>query len=196
MYASSRQATLYSRLDTPHYSESAIKMKSEIAEFLQAHPGHDCLSTLYRLPDQNSITPFLLVLNCLLSSVDTIFTEIDWECIAKMPYSEVEQATQEATLLTPGQQRQFLFADYSNTSGLNQSRADDPSGMPRPAILNRAPLTIPNFLFKSQKSPFYLPLILTSPLSLFTSILITLSVTMSSKKSSILTMVLRPFKGL
>jgi hypothetical protein len=30
----------------------------------------------------------------------------------------------------------FLFADkYSNTSGLNQSRADDPSGMPQPVIL-------------------------------------------------------------
>jgi hypothetical protein len=61
-----------------------------------------------------------------------------------MPYSKVEQAPQEASLSTPGQQCQFLFADYNNTSGLNQSRADglnqsradDPSGMPRPIILN------------------------------------------------------------
>jgi hypothetical protein len=29
-----------------------------------------------------------------------------------------------------------MFADLGNTSGLNQSRADDPSGMPRLAILN------------------------------------------------------------
>jgi hypothetical protein len=31
-----------------------------------------------------------------------------------------------------------MFADFGNTSGLNQSRADDPSGMPPPAILNGA----------------------------------------------------------
>jgi hypothetical protein len=48
----------------------------------------------------------------------------------------VEQAYKESSLSTSGQPRQFLFADFGNTSGLNQSRADDPSGMPRPAILN------------------------------------------------------------
>jgi hypothetical protein len=48
----------------------------------------------------------------------------------------VEQATKRSSLSRPGQPRQFLFADFGNTSGLNRSRADDPSGMPRPAILN------------------------------------------------------------
>jgi hypothetical protein len=64
VYASPRQAALYSRLDVPHYSESAVKMKSAIAEFLQAHPGQDCISH-YHLPHINSITPFLLVFNHL-----------------------------------------------------------------------------------------------------------------------------------
>ncbi len=53
-----------------------------------------------------------------------------------MPYFHVEQASKESSLSTSGQPRQFLFADFGNTSGLNQSRADDPSGMPHPAILN------------------------------------------------------------
>jgi hypothetical protein len=61
---------------------------------------------------------------------------MDWGCIARTPYSHVEQASKESSLSTSGQPRQFLFADFVNTSGLNQSRADDPSGMPRPAILN------------------------------------------------------------
>jgi hypothetical protein len=135
VYASPCQAALYSRLDVPHYSESAVKMKSAIAGFLQAHPGQDCISH-YHLPHINSITPFLLVFNHLPPSVDTIFTKMDWGCIAKMPYSHVNQASKESSLSTSGQPRQFLFADFGNTSGLNQSRADDPSGMPRLAILN------------------------------------------------------------
>jgi hypothetical protein len=61
---------------------------------------------------------------------------MDWGCIARTPYSHVEQASKESSLSTSGQPRQFLFADFGNTSGLNQSRANDPSGMPRPAILN------------------------------------------------------------
>jgi hypothetical protein len=76
VYTSPRQAALYSRLDVPHYSESAVKMKSVIAEFLQAHPGQDCLSH-YHLPHKNAITPFLLVFNCLPTAVDTIFTRMD-----------------------------------------------------------------------------------------------------------------------
>jgi hypothetical protein len=135
VYASPRQATIYSRLNVPHYSKSAVKMKSAIAEFLQAHPGQDCISH-YHLPHINSITPFLLVFNHLPPSVDTIFRKIDWGCIARTPYSHVEQASKESSLSTSGQPRQFLFADFGNTSGLNQSRADDPSGMPRRAILN------------------------------------------------------------
>jgi hypothetical protein len=85
---------------------------------------------------KNSITPFLLVFNLLPAAVKTTFSQMDWNCIARTPYSKVEQSTQEASVSTPGQQRQFLFADYGNTSGLNQSRADDPSGMSRPVILN------------------------------------------------------------
>jgi hypothetical protein len=135
VYASPRQAALYSRLDVPHYLESAVKMKSAVAECLQAYPGQDCI-THYHLPHINSITPFLLVFNRIPPSVDTIFTKMDWECIARTPYSHVEQASKESSLSTPGQPRQFLFADFGNTSGLNQSRADDPSGMPHPAILN------------------------------------------------------------
>jgi hypothetical protein len=134
VYASPRQAALYSRLDVPHYSKSAVKMKSAIAEFLQAHPGQDCISH-YHLPHIVSITPFLLVFNHLPPSVDTIFTKMDWGCIARTPYSHVEQASKESSLSTSGQPRQFMFADFGNTSGLNQSRADDPSGMPCPAIL-------------------------------------------------------------
>jgi hypothetical protein len=99
------------------------------------NPGHDCCS-LYHIPDRNFITPFSLVFNLLPAALETIFLQMDWKCIARTPYSKVEQATQEASLSTPGQQRQFLFADYGNTSGLNQSRADDPSGMSRPIILN------------------------------------------------------------
>jgi hypothetical protein len=53
-----------------------------------------------------------------------------------LPYSQVKQASKESSLSTSGQPRQFLFTNFGNTSGLNQSRADDPSGMPRPAILN------------------------------------------------------------
>jgi hypothetical protein len=78
VYASLRQAALYSRLDVPHYSESTVKMKSAIIEFLQAHPGQDCISH-YHLPHINSITPFLLVFNHLPPSVDTI--NIDLGCI-------------------------------------------------------------------------------------------------------------------
>jgi hypothetical protein len=133
--ASPRQAALYSRLDVSHYSKSAVKMKSAIAKFLQAHPGQDCISH-YHLPHINSITPFLLVFNHLLPSVDTIFTKMDWGCIARTPYSHVVQASKESSLSTSSQPRQFLFAVFGNTSGLNQSRANDPSGMPRPAILN------------------------------------------------------------
>jgi hypothetical protein len=129
VYTSPRQAAIYSRLDVPHYSESAVKMKSAIAEFLQAHPGQDCLSHCH-LPHKNSITPFPLFFNCLPPSVDTIFTKMDRECIARTPYSQAEQASKESSLSTPGQLRQFLFADFGNTSGLNQSRADDPYGMP------------------------------------------------------------------
>jgi hypothetical protein len=84
VYASPRQAPLYSRLDVPHYSESAVKMKSAIAEYLQAHPGQDCISH-YHLPHINSITPFLLVFNHLLPSVDTIFPKMDWGCIPRTP---------------------------------------------------------------------------------------------------------------
>jgi hypothetical protein len=135
VYASPYQAALYSRLDVPHYLESAVKMKSAIAEFLQAHPIQDCISH-YHLPHINYVTPFLLVLNHLPPSVDTIFTKMDWGCIARTPYYHVEQASKESSLSTSGQPRQFLFADFGNTSGLNQSRADDPSGMPCPATLN------------------------------------------------------------
>jgi hypothetical protein len=105
-------------------------MKSSIAELLQAHPGQDCLSH-YHLSHKNSITHFLLVFDCLQSSVDAIFTKMDWEYIARTLYSQVEQATKESSLSTLGEPRQFLFPNFGN-----QSRADDPSGMPRPAILN------------------------------------------------------------
>jgi hypothetical protein len=135
VYAAPHQAALYSRLDAPHCSESAAKMKSAIAEFLQAHPGQDCISH-YHPPHINSITPSLLVFDRLPPSVDAIFTKMDWECIARPPYSHVQQASKESSLSTSGQPCQFMFADFGNTSGLNQSRADDPSGMPRPAILN------------------------------------------------------------
>jgi hypothetical protein len=107
VYASPHQAALYSRLDVPHYSESAVKMKPRIAEFLQAHPGQDCLSH-YHFPHKNSLTPFLLVFNCLPSSVDTIFTKRNWECIARTPNSQAEQASKESSLSTLGQPRQFL----------------------------------------------------------------------------------------
>jgi hypothetical protein len=169
-------SSLYSRPDVPHYLESAVKMKSVIAEFLQAHPGQDCISH-YHLPRINSIIPFLLVFNHLLPSVDTICTKMDWGCIARTPYSHVEQASKESSLSTLGQPCQFLFADYCNTSGLNQSRVNDPSGMPRLAILH-----IPGFLFKSQQLPFYLLLILASSPSPCTLILVTPSVTLNSKK--------------
>jgi hypothetical protein len=95
MYASPQKAALYSQLDVPHYLESATKI-TEIAEFLQAHPGQDCLS-LQHLPEKNVITPFLIVFNSLWSAVGIIISEVDWKCIAKMPYSKVKQATQEAT---------------------------------------------------------------------------------------------------
>jgi hypothetical protein len=65
-----------------------------------------------------------------------MFTKMDWECIAKVPHSQVELASKESSLSTSGQPRQFLLADFGNTSGLNQSMADDPSGMPQRAILN------------------------------------------------------------
>jgi hypothetical protein len=61
---------------------------------------------------------------------------MDWGCIARTPFSHAKQISKESSLSASGQPRQFLFADFGNTSGLNQSRADDPSGMPRPAILN------------------------------------------------------------
>jgi hypothetical protein len=61
---------------------------------------------------------------------------MDRECIARTPYSQVKQASKESSMSTSGQPRQFLFANFGNTSGLNQSRADDPSGMPQPAVLN------------------------------------------------------------
>jgi hypothetical protein len=120
-------------------------MKSAIAEFLQAHPDQDCLS-YYHLPHKNSITPFLLVFNCLPSSVDTIFTKMDWECIARMPYSQVMQASKKSSLSPSSQPHQFLFANFGNTSGLNQSRADDPSGMPQAAILNSTSNHAPLFV--------------------------------------------------
>jgi hypothetical protein len=101
VYASPRQAALYLRLDVPHYSESAVKMKSVIAEFLQAHPGQDCISH-YHLPHINSITPFLLVFNHLPPSVDTIFTKMDWGCIARTPYSHAEQASKEFSSVHAG----------------------------------------------------------------------------------------------
>jgi hypothetical protein len=88
-----------------------MQMKSAIAEFLQAHPGQDCLS-LYHLPNQNFVTPFLLVFNRLPSSVDTIFTEMNWECIARTPYSEVELASKESSLSTSRQPRQFSFFQF------------------------------------------------------------------------------------
>ena len=59
-----------------------------------------------------------------------------WKRIPKTPYSEVEQSSKESSLATLGQPPQFLFADFGNTSGLHQSRADDPSEMPQPAVLN------------------------------------------------------------
>jgi hypothetical protein len=132
--ASPRQAAFYSWLDVTHYSKSAVKLRSAIAEFLQARPGQDCISH-YHLPHINFITPFLLVFNHLPPSVDTIFTKMDWGYIARTPYSHVEQASKESSLSMSGQPRQFMFADFGNTSGLNHSRADDPSGMPHPAIL-------------------------------------------------------------
>jgi hypothetical protein len=70
-------SSLYSLPDVPHYLESAVKMKSAIAEFLQAHPGQDSISH-YHLPRINSIIPFLLVSNHLLTSVDTIYLKMDW----------------------------------------------------------------------------------------------------------------------
>jgi hypothetical protein len=92
-----------------------MKMKSEIAEFLQANPGQDSLS-LYHLPDKHLITPFLIVFNSLPCAVDIILSEMDWKSITKTPKFKVVQATQEATLSTWVQQRHFLFADYHNTS--------------------------------------------------------------------------------
>jgi hypothetical protein len=46
VYASPRQAALYSQPHVPHDSENTVKMKSAIAKFLQAHPGQDCISHL------------------------------------------------------------------------------------------------------------------------------------------------------
>jgi hypothetical protein len=133
-------------LDVPHYSESAIKMKSAIAEFLQEHPGQDCLSH-YHLPQRNSITPFLLVFYCLPCSVDTLCTKMDLECITRTPHSQTKQASKESSLSPLGQPGQFLLANLGNTSGLNQSRANDPSGMPPPpailySMLNHARLFV------------------------------------------------------
>jgi hypothetical protein len=53
VYASPhQQAELYSRLDIPHYSESAYNMmKLEIASFIKANPGLDCVLQ-YHLPNK------------------------------------------------------------------------------------------------------------------------------------------------
>ena len=134
VYASHHQAALYSRLDVPHYSEVGTFMKAQISKFMDAHPGLDC-GSLYHLPDRNSITPFLIVLNVLPAPLDSLFDELDWTKIAQTPYSQDEMASKESGV-SVGQERHFLHADYGNTSGLNQSRADDPSGMARPVILN------------------------------------------------------------
>jgi hypothetical protein len=181
VYATPHQAALYLRPDVPLYSESAVKMKSAIAEFLQAHPSQDCISH-YHLPHINSITPFLLVFNHLLPSVDTIFTKMDWGCIARTPYSHAKQASKESSLSTSGQPRQFLFADFGNTSGWNQSRADDPSVMLCLAILNGTSNHSQLFVQVTAIAILLLHLILASLPSPCTSIQVTPSVTVNSKK--------------
>ena len=77
VYASPRQATLYSRLDVPHFSESAHIMKSEISKFKRAYPGLVCTS-VYHLSHQNSTSPFLTVFNELPTDVETIFQQIQY----------------------------------------------------------------------------------------------------------------------
>jgi hypothetical protein len=97
VYASPQHTALYSRLDVPDCSQSATKMKAEIATFMIANPGLGCLPH-YHLLDQNLITPFLLVFNNLLlpPAVGTIFQQINWKCITRTrPYSEEEMASKE-----------------------------------------------------------------------------------------------------
>ena len=142
VYASPRQATLYSRLDVPHYSESAHIMKSEISKFKRAYPGLDCIS-VYHLSHQNLTSPFLTVFNELPTDVETIFQQIHWEAVVQTRHSE-EKISSKAGASSTGHERQFrherqfLYADFgntSNTSGLNQSRLDNPLGLPCPVLL-------------------------------------------------------------
>ncbi len=63
-----------------------------------------------------------------------ILEKRDREIIAKTPYSHDVMVSKDVGT-TSGQARQFTFADYGNTSGLNRSRADDPSGLARPVLL-------------------------------------------------------------
>jgi hypothetical protein len=94
VYASHHQAALYSRLDVPHYSEVGTFMIEQISKFKDAHPGLDCGSQYY-LPDQNSVTPFLLVFNDLPTPLKEMFEELDWEIIAQTPYSHDEMASKD-----------------------------------------------------------------------------------------------------
>ncbi len=115
VYASPRQATLYSRLDVPHYSESAHIMKSEITKFKRAYPGLDCIS-VYHLSHQNLTSPFLTVFNELPTDVETIFQQIHWEAVVQTPHSE-DQMSSKAGGSSTGHERQFLYADFGNTQG-------------------------------------------------------------------------------
>ena len=178
VYASPRQAVLYSRLDVPHYSESARRMKLEIDSFMTDNPGLDCILR-HHLPDRNSATSFLTVFNVLPPAVDLIFTEIKWDVIAQTPYSVLSSKVDESSV---GQQRQFLHADFGNTPGLNQSRVHDPSGLPRPVLLKGTSKHDASLFFKSPKLPSFFPLLLAFCLRLFSLIRITISVTMIFKQ--------------
>lgn len=174
MYASPRQASLYSRLNVPHYLESAsAMMKLKITSSMKANPELNCVLQ-YHLPDQNLTTPFLLVFNHLPPAVYKIFQKVDWECIARTPLSEVEKVLKKGGSSTAGQQCQFWDADFGNTLGLNQSRANDPSGVSRPILLKGTSPTIQDTL------------LMLSP--------ITLSIMTISKESFIWIILLRPFE--
>lgn len=125
VYTSPRQVALYSRLDVPHYSESAAKMKQQIDEFKNKYPGLDCVSK-YHLPFVNSSTDFLIVLNDLPADISSLFEAMDWETIARAPYN----------VKTEAGGRQLRHADFGNTSAMNQCRKTDPSGMARPVLLD------------------------------------------------------------
>ena len=91
MYASPQQAALYSRLDVPHYLESAALMKKQIALFMDTYPGLNCFAKQH-FPFQNSIHDFLIVLNDLPSDFLLLFQAIDWDAIARAPYLEKTKA--------------------------------------------------------------------------------------------------------